>query len=28
VKAPEVVAEAIAALAVSGFDAGHFERVA
>jgi short-subunit dehydrogenase len=27
VKAPEVVAERIAALAVSGFDAGHFERV-
>jgi short-subunit dehydrogenase len=28
VKAPEVVAERIAALAVSGFEAGHFERVA
>jgi NAD(P)-dependent dehydrogenase (short-subunit alcohol dehydrogenase family) len=27
VKAPEVVADRIAALAVSGFDAGHFERV-
>ncbi|MBN8810587.1 MULTISPECIES: SDR family NAD(P)-dependent oxidoreductase [unclassified Sphingomonas] len=28
VKAPEVVAERIAALAVSGFETGHFERVA
>lgn len=27
VKAPEVVADRITALAVSGFDAGHFERV-
>jgi short-subunit dehydrogenase len=27
VKAPEVVAERIAALAVDGFEAGHFERV-
>jgi len=28
VKAPEVVAERIAALAASGFETGHFERVA